>query len=109
MRFRVIAFAVLLSLSASPIHAAEQGERVKKATLAAAGGAAVGGLTFTAVGSGGLVIAGTALSIGAAPFIAAGAVVGLAGYGAYSVFAEPEVKAPIVAAKPKPVQKAAAK
>ena len=109
MRFRVIAFAVLLSLSASPIHAAEQGARVKNAGMAAAGGAALGAGTFAAIGSGGLVIAGSAFAVGAAPFIAAGAVVGLAGYGVYSAFDEPEAKAPIVAAKPKPVQKAAVK
>lgn len=105
MKTKVIAFAVLMSLFASPICAADQGARVKNASVAAAGGAAVGGLTFTAVGSGGLVIAGTALSIGAVPFIAAGAVVGLAGYGVYSAIAEPDAKAHDVAVKPKIVQK----
>ncbi|HCJ51641.1 MAG TPA: hypothetical protein DHV67_07305 [Gallionella sp.] len=93
-----------MTLFVSPICAADQDMEVKKAVIAAAGGAAAGGLTFAAVGSGGLVIAGTALSIGAAPFIAAGAVVGLAGYGVYSAFAEPEAKAPNVAVKPKLVQ-----
>jgi len=104
MKTRVIAYAVLISLLASPICAADQGG-IKNASVAAAGGAAVGGLTFTAVGSGGLVIAGTALSIGAVPFIAAGAVVGLAGYGVYSAIAEPDAKAHDVAVKPKIVQK----
>lgn len=49
-------------------------------------GAAAGAATWAAVGSGGLVIGGTAVAVGAAPIIAAGAVVGLAGYGIYSVF-----------------------
>lgn len=105
MKTKVIAFAVLMSLFASPIYAADQGAGVKKATLAAAGGAVVGAGTFAAIGSGGLVIAGTALSIGAVPFIAAGAVVGLAGYGVYSAIAEPDAKAHDVAVKPKIVQK----
>jgi len=105
MKTRLIAFAVFMSLVATPTYAATRDAEVKKAGVAAVGGAAAGGLTFVAVGSGGLVIAGTALSIGAAPFIAAGAVVGLAGYGVYRAVAGPDAKAPIVAAKPKPVQK----
>ncbi|MFA6203368.1 MAG: hypothetical protein WC710_09325 [Gallionella sp.] len=101
MKVREIAFAVLLSLSASPIYAADRDMEVKKAGAAAVGGAVVGAGTFAAIGSGGLVIAGSAFAVGAVPFIAAGAVVGLAGYGVYSAIAEPETKATTVAAKPK--------
>ena len=57
-----------------------------KAGGAAAAGAAAGAVTSSVVGGMGLTVAGTALSIGAAPVIAVGAVVGLAGYGIYKLF-----------------------
>jgi hypothetical protein len=82
----VITIISAIALLASPVRAADTQTEIAHATLATAGGAAAGGITFAAVGSGGMVIAGTALSIGAAPIIAAGAIVGLAGYGFYRIF-----------------------
>jgi len=57
-----------------------------KAGGAAAVGAVAGAATSAAIGSMGLTVAGTALAITAAPIIAAGAVVGLAGYSIYKLF-----------------------
>lgn len=79
----IIAITSALALLASPVHALDE-----KATAAifAGGGAAAGGVTFATVGSAGLAIGGTAVTIGAAPIVAVGAVVGLAGYGIYRIF-----------------------
>lgn len=77
-----------MNLFVSISHADEQKNEALKAGGAAAGGAVVGGVTFAAIGSGGLAIAGTAVTIGAAPFVAAGAIVGLACYGAYRVVSD---------------------
>jgi len=95
----VLAIALVASLS----FAGDRSAEAIKATGAAAGGAAVGGATFLAVGSGGLAIAGTAITVGAAPFIVVGSVLGLAGYGVYraaSDFIEPSSTSPTK----KPVQ-----
>jgi hypothetical protein len=59
--------------------------RGSQTTLAAAAGAAAGAEVATTIGGMGLTVAGTAVSIGAAPVIAAGAIVGLAGYGVYKL------------------------
>ena len=53
----------------------------KKAAVAAGAGAVAGGITTASVGGMGLAVGGTAVSIGAAPVIAMGAMLGLAGYG----------------------------
>lgn len=86
-RDRVTRFAtvVMISLSATTSFAGDPSVEAIKASGAAAGGAALGGATFMAVGSGGLTIAGTAITVGAAPFIIAGTVLGLAGYGVPSL------------------------
>jgi hypothetical protein len=89
MKGKLIAVVVLTALFVSTSHAGDREDEALKAGGAAAGGAVVGGATFAAVGSGGLAIAGTAVTIGAAPFVAAGAVIGLAGYGIYRVFSDP--------------------
>ena len=89
MKGKLAAAVALTALCVSTSHAGDKKEEALKAGGAAAGGAVVGGATFAAVGSGGLAIAGTAVTIGAAPFVAAGAVVGLAGYGIYRVFSNP--------------------
>ena len=75
-----------LALMASPVRASDTKTEAIKAGGAVATGAAAGGVTFAAVGSGGLAIGGTAVAVGAAPFVAIGAVVGLAGYGIYRIF-----------------------
>lgn len=54
-----------------------------KAAGAVGAGAAVGAGVSAVVGSMGLTVAGTAVAVGMAPMIAAGAVVGLAGYGVW--------------------------
>ncbi len=81
MKAKFLAAAASILLCVSSAHAGDQTPEVLKAGGAVAGGAALGGAAFVAVGSGGLAIAGTAVAVGAAPFVAAGAVVGLAGYG----------------------------
>lgn len=58
----------------------------KKAAAAAGAGAVAGGITSASVGGMGLAVGGTAMSIGAAPVIAIGAVLGLAGYGLWRAF-----------------------
>lgn len=88
MKFKyLLAVALLGSLQLSPLQAeTDTRKEVAIAGAATAAGAAAGGTAFACLGSGGLVIAGGAVTIGAAPFIAAGAVIGLAGYGVYRVF-----------------------
>lgn len=88
MKTNIFAVAILTIFLVSLSHASDQSSEVIKATGAAATGAAIGGATFAAIGSGGLAIAGTAVTISAAPFVAAGTVVGLAGYGIYRVFSD---------------------
>ena len=56
------------------------------AVSAAAGGAAAGAGVSAVMGGMGLAVAGTAVSVGIAPIAAAGAVVGLAGYGLTKLF-----------------------
>ena len=82
----IIALVLSVTLLSTPLHAAVTKDKMLGAGIAATTGAAAGGVTFAVVGTGGMVIAGTALSIGAAPFVGAGAVVGLAGYGIYRIF-----------------------
>ena len=60
-------------------------EPAKAAGAAVAGGVA-GAATSAVVGGMGLSVGGTAVAIGAAPVIAVGVVVGLAGYGIYRIF-----------------------
>ena len=79
MRAKIFSAAVAaLLISASAAQATEQKDEAIKAGGAVAAGAAVGGGAFALVGTGGLAIAGTAVTIGLAPFVAVGAVVGLA-------------------------------
>jgi hypothetical protein len=102
MKVRLIAIAVATLLFVSSSHAGDQKTEALKAGGATVGGAALGGATFAAVGSVGVAVAGTAVAIGAAPFIAAGAVCGLAVYGVYRVVSDssaPDSK-PDVPAKP---------
>ena len=107
MREFLLAICASLALIASPAHAADKKESGQipesaKAGGAAAVGAAAGGAVFGVVGSGGLAIAGTALTIGAAPFVAAGAVLGLAGYGVYRAVKDDAPAPPPAQAKKKP-------
>ena len=88
----IVAIVMFASFVASPLHAADakkptrRHSEVIKAGAAIGTGAAIGGVASAWLGTGGLVIAGTGLAIGTAPFVAAGAVVGLAGYGVYRIF-----------------------
>ncbi|MDY0073049.1 MAG: hypothetical protein RBR77_10415 [Thauera sp.] len=92
----LVVIAIISIFSTSAAYATESSKKEEAAVAAGSVvlGAAAGGATFAAVGSGGLAIAGTAISIGAAPFIAGGAVVGMAGYGSYkllkSIFSDSE-------------------
>lgn len=105
MKTNVLAVIFMTLLVVSTSHAGEKANEALKAGGAAAGGAVAGGATFAAIGSGGLAIAGTAVTVGAAPFVAAGAVVGLAGYGIYRVFSTPDdMPAPRQHAKPSQAQ-----
>jgi hypothetical protein len=83
---KLVTIASALALLASPVRAGDTKDEAIKAGGAAAVGAAAGGATFAITGPVGLAIGGTAVSIGAAPFVAVGAVVGLAGYGIYRIF-----------------------
>lgn len=58
-----------------------------KGGAAAVAGAAAGWAFAAEIGTMGLTAAGTGLSIGAAPVIAAGAIIGMAGFGIYKMFA----------------------
>lgn len=89
MKTRFFVIVVSIFFIVSTAHAEGKRSEAIKASGAAVSGAIVGGATFAAVGSGGLAIAGTAITIGAAPFVVAGTVIGLAGYGIYRVAAEP--------------------
>lgn len=82
----IIALGTALILITTPVSAKDTKTEVAKAGGAAAAGALVGGATFAGTGSICVAVGGTALSIGAAPFVAAGAVIGLAGYGIYRIF-----------------------
>lgn len=53
------------------------------AAIATGSGAAVGAGTSLSIGGVGIAVGGTGLSIGLFPFVVAGGVVGLAGYGIY--------------------------
>ena len=57
-----------------------------KAGGAAAAGAGAGFLAAEIIGGIGVTAMGTAVSVGAAPIIAVGAILGLAGYGLYRGF-----------------------
>lgn len=105
MRPVLLVLTLIFALVAFPVQSADKSNETIKAGGAVAAGAVVGGGAFAIVGSGGLAIAGTAVTIGLAPFVAAGAVVGLAGYGVYRLVADPpESKA----ATPQPPTPAAA-
>ena len=64
----------------------DQPNQALKAGGAVTAGAAAGAAGYAAIGGMGLTVGGTAMAIGVAPFVAAGAVVGLAGYGVYKLF-----------------------
>ena len=61
-------------------------KKLKQAASCVAGGAAVGMGAASYLGGMGLAVGGTAIGIGAAPVVVAGAIVGLAGFGAASIF-----------------------
>jgi hypothetical protein len=75
-----------VALLSSPASAKDYTKEVAKAGGAATAGAVVGGATFAYTGSIGVAVGGTAISIGAAPIVAVGAVLGIAGYGIYRIF-----------------------
>ena len=89
MRAILHSLTLAVLLVSSPAYAADKTDETITAGGAAAAGAAVGGGAFALVGSGGLAIAGTAVTVGLAPFVAAGAVVGLTGHGIYRLAATP--------------------
>lgn len=60
--------------------------KFKQAASCIAGGAVAGAGVSSYLGGMGLAVGGTAISIGAAPVVAAGAIVGLAGFGAVKAF-----------------------
>ena len=82
----IITVISAVALLTSPVRANDTKTEVIKAGGAAAAGAAAGGAIAATTGSIGVAVAGTAVSIGAAPIVAAGAVIGLAGYGIYRIF-----------------------
>ena len=82
MRAILHRLTLVVLLVSSPLHAADKTDEAIKA----------GGGAFAIVGSGDLAIAGTVETVGLAPFVAAGAVVGLAGYGIYRLAATPGEK-----------------
>lgn len=71
-----------LTLELEKLKMKNQAEK-KKAVMATGAGALGGAATSTALGGMGLAVGGTAVSVGLLPVTAAGAVVGLAGYGLY--------------------------
>ena len=75
-----------MTLLASPVRANDTKTEALKAGGAAVAGAVAGGAVVATTGSIGVAVAGTAVSIGAAPIVAVGAVIGLAGYGIYRIF-----------------------
>lgn len=86
MKTKLISLITCLAMIGSPVAAKDTKKEAVKAGGAAGAGAVVGGATFAYTGSIGVAIGGTAISIGAAPIIAVGAVVGMAGYGIYRIF-----------------------
>ncbi len=82
----IITLISAMALLTSPVHANDTKTEAIKAGGAAAAGAAAGGAVVATTGSIGVAIAGTAVSVGAAPIVAVGAIIGLAGYGIYRIF-----------------------
>jgi len=82
----IITLIMTLALITSPVSANDTKSEAIKAGGAAAAGAVAGGAVAATTGSIGVAVAGTAVSIGAAPIVAVGAVIGLAGYGIYRIF-----------------------
>jgi hypothetical protein len=82
----IITVISVIALLASPVRANDTKTEALKAGGAAAAGAVAGGAVVATTGSIGVAVAGTAVSIGAAPIVAIGAVIGLAGYGIYRIF-----------------------
>jgi hypothetical protein len=101
MIYRRLFVTVVVLLINSHAYATDQKTEALRAGGAVAVGAAAGGGVFAAVGAGGLAIAGTAVTVGLAPFVAAGAVVGLAGYGVYRLATDSN---PIAQASEKPTK-----
>ena len=85
---RILTLIASIAILSTSMNAAEPkpepSSKMKTAAVAGAGGAVAGVGVWAAIGSGGLLICGTGVAVGIAPFAAAGAVVGLAGYGVYS-------------------------
>lgn len=65
-------------------------KEIAKATGSGVAGGAAGAGFWTAFGNGGLAIAGGATAVTVGWFVAAGAVVGLAGYGIYRAVTAPD-------------------
>lgn len=82
----IITILTCLSLMGSPATAKDRTKEAVKAGGAATAGALAGGGTYALTGSIGVAVGGTAFSIGAAPIVAAGAILGVAGYGIYRIF-----------------------
>ena len=82
----IITVISAMTLLASPVRANDTKTEALKAGGAAVAGAVAGGAVVATTGSIGVAVAGTAVSIGAAPIVAVGAVIGLAGYGIYRIF-----------------------
>ncbi len=84
-RNKILAILLALVLCFASLECINEEASLAVASSTAVVGAVVGGGAFIAIGTGGLTIASAVAGIGAAPFIAAGAVAGLAGYGVYSM------------------------
>jgi hypothetical protein len=97
----VIAFALL----APNAEAADTRSEWAKASGAVAAGAVGGGAAYAAIGSVGVAAAGTAVSVGFLPFVAIGAVVGVAGYGVYRLVAPESATVTASPTTGKPLQK----
>lgn len=69
-------------------------KEARKAGTACGVGGAVGASTHATIGSVGLAATGTAVGVGLGWFIAAGAVLGLAGYGVYRLVTSKEAEHP---------------
>ena len=94
MRLHASALLAITLTMAAPVRAEVKNHEAIKAAGAGAAGAAAGAGAFALIGGGGLAIAGTAVAIGAAPFVAAGAVIGVAGYGIHRLFSDGANHAP---------------
>lgn len=83
-RNKLLALLLALALCVASLESVNEESSLAIASGSAVVGAVLGGGAFAAFGTGGVALASVVAGIGAAPFIAAGAVAGLAGYGVYS-------------------------